>query len=163
MQWARRAAQLHPTAIRWWFLCRLSWGFLSWKSLQRLKLAVKTIRVSSVTAVILYGQPHGLETVRSALPAQCPFQACCQWGLYAALTRFWHVSSFLLRVSFCPAFCHLFSSLLFCSVVILSVFAFFLFSFHFACLLGSSLSSGQMSLSSLCSSSNKTQDPGQFS
>lgn len=49
---------------------------LTWKSLRKLKLAVKrTIPGSSVTAVILYGKPRGWETVRSAFPTQCPFQA----------------------------------------------------------------------------------------
>lgn len=93
---------------------------LSSRSLPRLQLAVKTIPASSVAAVILYSQPHGSETMRSAFPAQCPFQAHCQWGLYAALPRPWHISSFLVRVSFCPSFYLLFSSL-------------FSFSFLFLC------------------------------
>lgn len=138
---------------------------LSWKSLLKLKLAVKTIPGSSVTAVILYGQPHGSETVRSALPTQCPFQARCQWGLYAALARFWHVSSFLLRVSFSPSFYHLFSvSSLFLRSFFFSCLpvCFPLFSFHFISLLGSSLSSSRMSCSSLCSSSCEMQDPSQM-
>lgn len=104
---ACRAAWLHPSAICWWFLCWLCWDFVL-KVTLKLQLAVKTIPGSSVTGVILYGQPHGLETVRSALATQCPFQARCQWGLYAALARLWHVSSFLLRLSFSPSFYHLF-------------------------------------------------------
>lgn len=38
-----------------------------------------------------------------------PFRPACQWGLYAALARFWTVSGFLLRVSFSssrPMFCY---------------------------------------------------------
>lgn len=96
------AAQLYPSAVcqclLWWLL-----GFYleshcwtcSW-------LKWKTIPSSCVSAEILYGQPHGFETVKSALPVQCPFQACCQWGLYAALSRFWQVSSFLLSVAPSP-------------------------------------------------------------
>ncbi len=114
---------------------------LSWKSLQRLQLPVKTISVSSVTAVILYGQPHGLETVRSPLPAQCPFQPRCQWGLYTALACFWHVSSFLLGVSVCPSFCHLFSSFLSALFVCFSPSF-----FHFASILSYSLSSSDEQL-----------------
>lgn len=54
-------------------------------------------------------------------PAQCPFQARRQWGLYTALAHFWHVSSFVLGVSFSPSLYHLFSFLLFYPFFFLSV------------------------------------------
>lgn len=49
---------------------------LCWKSLLKTAAGlIKTITRSSVTAVILYGQPHGLETMRSALPHNASFRA----------------------------------------------------------------------------------------
>lgn len=83
---------------------------LSWRRIQRPQLAVKTIPASSVAAVILSSQRHGSEPVRSALPAQCSFQADSQWGLYVPLLRSGHISSFLLGVSLCPSFHLVFSS-----------------------------------------------------
>lgn len=117
---------------------------------------------SSVAAVILYDQPHGLETVRSALHSQCPFQLCRQWALYAALACHWHVSSFRLPLS-------LFQSHIFCPFPALSTCVFSVYLSVSACPFILSLpprlfplSFSQMSLSSLCPSSSETRDPSQM-
>lgn len=164
------AAQLYLSAVcrclLWWLLGfyleshRWTCSWLKWK----------TIPSSCVSAEILYGQPHGFETVKSALPVQCPFQACCQWGLYAALSRFWQVSSFLLSVAPSPPpppsyHCSV-TSLLCCFLFFLSFFFLLLlvsltvslcFSFSLALL----FFLWPMSHSSLCSSWD-TQDPSQM-
>lgn len=83
--------KLHPPAlICWRFLCQFTFEIFAFKVISETAVGCKNKNPSSdVTAAILYGRPHGMETVRSALPTQCPFQARCQWGLYAALTRSW--------------------------------------------------------------------------
>lgn len=117
----------------------------SWPSFPRLHLAVKTILASSVAGVILCSQPHGWETMRSVFPAQCPFQAHCQWGLYAGLLApgtFLVSSSGYRSVSFSISYP---PSLL------------FFVTFPFSCLFSS-----QRSQSSLCSSVSEMQNPSQM-
>lgn len=89
--------------------------------------------------------------MRSALPTQSPFQSSSQWGLYAALTCLWHVSSFLLDVSPPFSITWFLSSTLFLFCLFVSPS---LFSFHFH----SSRFCSQMSHSSQFSSSSETQD-----
>lgn len=126
----------------------------SWPSFPRLHLAVKTILASSVAGVIFRSRPHGWETMRSLFTRTMPLSGPLSVRPLCWSPGPWHISSFLLRISFClllslnpppPFFFHL-------------SFSFLLFFFFYP-----SPSSSQRSQSSLCSSikrNTKSQPDG---